>query len=95
MVQLIACVYPQAQRWMQVAESGLDRKLPIVRRGYYLKNLPDALISRSADLPINRFSDPPDYPISRLPEMPKRCASIYPITRLPNYPLTQWPHPKI
>jgi len=42
MVKLIACVLPQAQRWMQVAESGLDRELPVFRYGYYLKNLPDA-----------------------------------------------------
>jgi hypothetical protein len=46
MVQRIACVLPQAQLWMQVAESGLDRELLVFRR-------------RSAAFPITQLPNDP------------------------------------
>jgi hypothetical protein len=91
MVQRIACVLPQVQRWMQVAESGLDRELLVFRRRQHLKDfrLKDfRRIPAQPQLPVFRSS----VPEQKDPMQRKSLIAEALLFQLLNYQMTHLPN---
>jgi hypothetical protein len=92
MVKPIACVLPQAQRWMQSAESGLDRELPVVRRAQHLKDLRRLPTAHSFRL-FRSFVPEPKKPIpEKEPDPTQKTQLRSAAIKLPNYQITHLPN---